>query len=182
MEEEKRKEVLEVLQKLQDDFAEIIGAAIVVTVNSKGEPILQSMKKPKICEMIMSTERGKRGCEETAKFAISQLGKREEPLIAKCHAGYAAVFVPIKIDGETVGAVAACGGLYEEDAENLERFKEKARKLAEEFGVENVEEFAEEATKHKIVSESEIRARIEMLLSSIEELSQKMPIKEVLTA
>ena len=127
------------LQKLQDDFAESIGAQIVTT-DRDGNLVTEMSGAQRVCKMIMETAEGKKKCEEAYKMALSLVKTQKEPAFMDCYAGYASLWVPIKVGKEIVGSITGCGGKYER-GESKEVLKEKFAKLAGELGVADREDF-----------------------------------------
>jgi len=101
---------VKILQQTQDELANIMDA-IVVTTDSEGNLITEMSGMPKACEMIRATQKGLEGCEKSYAAAMSLFGKREEPYIGPCHAGFTSIWIPLKVKGKIVGSITGCGGL-----------------------------------------------------------------------
>ena len=99
------------VQKLQDDFAESVGGQIVMT-DKEGNLITQMSGAQRVCKLIMATKEGKKKCDECYKTALSLVKTRKEPVFMDCWAGFASLWVPIKIGDEIVGSITGCGGRY----------------------------------------------------------------------
>ena len=130
------------LQKLQDDFAESVGAQIVTT-DRDGNLVTKMSGAQRVCKLIMETAEGKKKCEELYKTALGLVKTQKEAAFMDCYAGYASLWVPIKVGGEIVGSITGCGGKYER-GETKEELQEKFSKLASDLGVADKEDFPEQ--------------------------------------
>ena len=167
------------LQKLQDDFAENVGAQIVTT--DKGGNLITKMSgAQRVCQLIMTTKEGKKKCGEAYKMALSLVRTMKEPAFMDCYAGYASLWVPIKVRGEIVGSITGCGGRYER-GESKEELRKKYSKLADELGIEDKEEFLKAAIDEvkNPITEAEMKKRAERLSKLVGILAEETALSEV---
>ncbi|MDI6883478.1 MAG: PocR ligand-binding domain-containing protein, partial [Patescibacteria group bacterium] len=167
------------LQKLQDDFAESVGAQIVTT-DKRGELVTKMSGTQRVCKLIMATEGGKKKCEECYKMALSLVRTQKEPAFMDCYAGYASLWVPIKVKGEIVGSITGCGGRYDR-GESQEELREKYSKLADELGIEDKEDFLKAAVDEvrNPITEVEMKKRAERLSKLVGILVEETALSEV---
>jgi len=176
---EEAKWFLRNLQKLQDDFAESIGAQIVTT-DKNGELVTEMSGQMKVCSnFIQKTKDGKKGCEDTFKTALGLVKTMKEPAFMDCFAGYASLWVPIKINGEIVGSITGCGGKFNR-GETKEELKGKFSKLAEKLGINIDGNYLKAAVDDvKVVTEEEMKKRAERLAKLVGILAEETALKEV---
>jgi len=167
------------LQKLQDDFAESVGAQIVTT-DKEGNLVTKMSGAQRVCvDFIQKTEEGGKGCGSTYKMALGLVETQKEAAFMDCFAGYASLWVPIKVKGEIAGSITGCGGRYDR-GESKEELKEKFSKLAEKLGVVVGEEYLKAAVEEvKFVTEEEMRKRAERLAKLVGVLAEETALKEV---
>ncbi len=167
------------LQKLQDDFAESIGAQIVTT-DKEGNLVTKMSGQMKVCsDFIKKTEKGKKGCIDTYHTALSLVKNRKESAFMDCFAGYASLWVPIKVRGKIVGSITGCGGRFDR-GESKEKLKEKSTKLANDLGIEMDEEYLTEAIDEvEVVTEEEMKKRAERLSKLVGILAEETALNEV---
>jgi ligand-binding sensor protein len=171
--------LLETLQSLQDDFAEIMGA-IIVTTDRNGDLVTKMSGLPKPCQIIRETEKGLEACNKDYYNAVSLSGKHRDLALIKCHAGFVALYIPIFLKGELVGSITGCGGRF--SGESDEEMGRVYRNLAGELGIIDAEGFVEVVkTDSKVASEEEIKRRISIISTAIETLIEETPLKEVFT-
>ena len=130
---EEAKWFLRNLQKLQDDFAENIGAQIVTT-DGEGNLITKMSGQQRVCQIIQKTEKGKEGCQKAYHTALSLVKTMKEPAFMDCHAGLASLWIPIKIKDKIVGSITGCGGRYDR-GESEEELKKKFTAKADELEI-----------------------------------------------
>jgi len=166
------------LQKLQDDFAESVGAQIVTT-DKEGNLVTKMSGAQRVCQLIMTTEEGKKKCGDAYKMALGLVKTQKESAFMDCYAGYASLWVPIKINGEIVGSITGCGGRYDK-GENKEEIREKFSKLADELGIEDKEDFLKAAVDEiSPVTEGEMKKRAERLSKLVGILAEETALGEV---
>lgn len=166
------------LQLIQDEFAESVGGQIVTT-DKDGNLVTKMSGAQRVCKLIMDTEEGKKKCGEAYKTALSLVKSMKEAAFMDCHAGYASLWVPVKVKGEIVGSITGCGGRYDR-GESEEKLREKFSKLADEIGIEDKEDFLKAAVDEiSPVSEEEMRKRAERLAKLVGVLAEETALKEV---
>jgi len=169
------------LQRIQDDFADSIGAQIVTT-DRNGNLITKMSGQQKICQIIQKTEKGKKGCTDAYHTAVELVKKMKEPAFMDCYAGLASLWVPIKTRaGEIVGSITGCGGRYDR-GESEEEIKEKFSKLADDLGItEEIhprDDYLKALKEVKVVTESEMKKRAERLAKLVGILAEETALKE----
>lgn len=167
------------LQKIQDNFAEDIGAQIVTT-DKEGNLVTEMSGQQEVCQIIQKTEKGKQGCQEAYQTALSLVKTMKEPAFMDCHAGLASLWIPIKVKGEIVGSVTGCGGRYDR-GESEEELKKKFRAKAEELGIgeEDMDKYLEAVAKVKVTTEEEMKKRADRLSKLVGVLAEETALKEV---
>ena len=166
------------LQIIQDDFAGSIGGQIVTT-DREGNLITEMSGAQEACKMIAETEKGKQRCQEAYKNALSLVKSLKEPAFMDCHAGFASLWVPIKIDGQIVGSVTGCGGRFEK-GESEEELEEKYLKIAEDLGIEDKESFVKASVQGiSPVTQEEMKERSERLVKLVGVLAEETALKEL---
>lgn len=169
------------LQKLQDDFAESVGGQIVTT-DKEGNLVTKMSGAQRVCRLIMATEKGKEKCGGAYKMALSLVKTMKEPAFMDCYAGYASLWVPIKINGNIVGSITGCGGIYDR-GESKEELKKKFSKLADELGISDKEDFLKAAVDEiRPVTEKEMKDRAIKLAKLVVTLAEEDVLKEVFGA
>jgi len=166
------------LQKLQDDFAESIGAQIVTT-DKDGGLITKMSGQMKVCgDFIQKTEKGKKSCTDTYKTALGLVKTMKEPAFMDCFAGYASLWVPIKVRGDIVGSITGCGGRFDRE-EKREGVEKKFTKLAEDLGITVDEKYLKAAIDNvKVVTEEEMKKRAERLAKLVGILAEETALSE----
>ena len=166
------------LQKLQDDFAENIGAQIVTT-DKKGTLVTKMSGAQRVCQIIQGTENGKKQCTLCYENALSLVKSQKESALMPCYAGFASLWVPIKVKGEIVGSITGCGGRFEK-GESREELREQYSKLADDLGVTDKEDFLKAAIDEiEPVTEEEIKKRAERLAKLVGILAEETALEEV---
>jgi ligand-binding sensor protein len=166
------------LQKLQDDFAESVGAQIVTT-DREGNLITKMSGAQRACQLIMAVEKGRKRCEECYKTALSLVRTQKKPIFIDCYAGYASLWVPIKVGKKIVGSITGCGGKYDR-GESKEDLREKFSKLADDLGIANKEDFLKAAVDEiQPVTEEEMKKRAERLAKLVGILAEETALREV---
>jgi len=135
------------LQKIQDDFSDATGLA-VITIDNDGKYITRESNFTDFCiQYTRGTEEGERRCIKCDSECDG---------IYFCHAGLVDFSVDIKINDEKVGKII-CGQVLTK-APNEDNF----RKVAKELGI-NEDEYINALSKVPIRSEKSIKAAVEML-------------------
>lgn len=165
------------LQTLQDDFAGSVGGQIVTT-DREGNLITKMSGAQRVCKLIMGTVKGKEKCGEAYKTALSLVKTMKESAFMDCHAGYASLWVPIKINGEVVGSITGCGGRYEK-GKSKEELREELSKLADELEISDKEDFIKAGVDEiQPVTEEEMKIRSERLAKLVGILAEETALKE----
>jgi ligand-binding sensor protein len=166
------------LQKLQDDFAESVGGQIVTT-DKEGNLVTKMSGTQRVCKIIMGTEKGKEKCSQAYKTALSLVRTMKESAFMDCYAGYASLWVPIKVKGEIVGSITGCGGRFDR-RESREELREKYLRLADELGIKDKEDFLKAAVDEiSPVAEEEMKKRAERLAKLVGILAEETALSEV---
>lgn len=186
MEKEKLSEegkwFLKNLQRIQDNFAEAVGAQIVTT-DKRGQLITEMSGQQRACEIIQKTEKGKKMCTDCYKTALSLVKDKEESVFMDCPAGFASLWVPIKTGEEQiVGSITGCGGRYDR-GEEREELEERFNDLADELGLSDDihprQDFLKAAVEEvKVITEEEMRKRAERLAELVGILTEETALKE----
>ena len=90
------------VQAIQSIYAEALGIA-AVTTNPDGTPLTAVTNSCAFCDLILSTDQGRRGCA-----AAWQAGGKDRRQFHACHAGLLCVSVPVHVGGQWVANFAAC--------------------------------------------------------------------------
>jgi len=98
---------LNLLQRIQNTFAEAMGVA-AVTVDREGRPVTATSNFCQVCQMIRSTEEGLARCQKCDAEGGRVALDREELYAYKCSGGLLDAAAPIIIDGQFVGSIL-CG-------------------------------------------------------------------------
>lgn len=166
------------LQRLQDDFAESVGAQIVTT-DGEGELVTKMSGAQRVCKLIMATAKGKENCEKCYKTALGLVKTQKEPIFMDCYAGYASLWVPIKAGGKIVGSITGCGGRYERGL-SREQIQEQLSKVANDLGVSDAQDFLKAGVDEIApVTEQEMRKRAERLAKLVGILAEETALREV---
>lgn len=141
---------IEMLQRIQDAFADMTGMA-VVTVDENGAPVTKESNFTDFCNKYTRTsEIGRCRCEECdIKGASLGLEAGEKRPYYYCHAGLVDFAAPIMAGDRMIGGFI--GGQVLTAPPELEKFAE----IAEEIGVDP-EEYVEAVKKVQIVSEERV--------------------------
>jgi len=169
------------LQRLQDDFADNIGAQIVTT-DRNGDLITKMSGQQRICQIIQKTEKGKKNCTDAYHVAVGLVKKIKEPVFMDCHAGLASLWVPIKTKtGEVVGSITGCGGRYDR-GESKDEIENKFLKLADDLGIteeiSSQENYLSALNEVKVITEEEMKKRAERLAKLVGILAEETALRE----
>ncbi len=97
---------IDILQEIQDKFAEATGFA-AVTVDFKGNPVTKYSNFSKFCKLIRKNRKCEEACQQSDAHGGLEAARTGEPYIYKCHTGLIDFAVPIIIKGNYVGAIMA---------------------------------------------------------------------------
>lgn len=105
---------MEVLQKLQDNFAISMNIASI-TVNKDGNPITRESSYTRYCsQVIQKTSIGKNRCAESHKFMGEEAARNKKPYVGICKSGLIDFAAPIMVEGKVIGTVLGGQILTEE--------------------------------------------------------------------
>ncbi|AOT71346.1 sensor histidine kinase [Geosporobacter ferrireducens] len=97
---------MDILQEIQDKFAQSTGMAAVV-VDYKGIPITKYSSFSKFCQLIREDSKCRDGCYQCDARGGLEAARIAKPYIYRCHAGLVDLSVPIIVDGHYRGAIMA---------------------------------------------------------------------------
>ena len=136
----------------------------------------------RVCQIIQGTPKGKDQCTQCYKTALSLVRIQKESVVMDCYASFASLWVPIRVKGEIVGSITGCGGRYDR-GESEEELKEKYSELANDLGVEEIEDFLRAAIDEiSPVTEEEMKIRAERLAKLVGILAEETALKEIFIA
>lgn len=95
---------LDMLQKLQDNFSDATGLALVA-VNASGEPITKPSGFSSFCLMFRSSKTRQAQCFECDNAGGRKALQVGEPIFYRCGCGLAEFAVPIDVEGHYLGAL-----------------------------------------------------------------------------
>ncbi|MFZ5967690.1 MAG: sensor histidine kinase [Bacillota bacterium] len=105
---------VEVLQEIQDKFAEATGLA-AVTVDYIGRPITKYSNFSKFCVLLRKKRHCLDACFQSDAHGGLEAARSGRPCIYKCHSGLTDLAVPIIIRGQYLGAILAGQTKLEDD-------------------------------------------------------------------
>lgn len=170
---------VENLQIIQDDFAKFLAGQVLI-INKKGELVTRPSTPQRVCQdYIQKTKLGNIGCANLIGTAVELLKFQKDPIFMKCPANYTAFWIPIKLKGEVVGGMAACGGLFEE-GKSKEGYRQEFSHLADLFGIKKDDNYFKLAIDDvKMIDQKELQKRAKRSASLIETLVEERAFKEV---
>ncbi len=120
---------IEILQEIQDRFADATGLGVVIA-DEQGVPVTKPSNFTAFCSHIRSSEEGLQRCmlsDERVGIIAAEQGK---PAIHRCHSGLVDLAAPIILNGNYLGAVL-CGQVLieEKDKERLEQVRQNTKNL-----------------------------------------------------
>jgi excisionase family DNA binding protein len=118
---------LSCIQGIQDICAEALDIA-AITTNLDGTPLTGISNSCDFCDLILSTDEGRRRCAA----AWSQAGKGQ---VHPCHAGLLCVSVPVEVNGEWVAIADACQFAVQLPAGGTQAWQANLPTLAAELGL-----------------------------------------------
>ncbi|SHE34924.1 sensor histidine kinase [Alkalibacter saccharofermentans] len=111
---------VDVLQKIQDEFATATGFAVII-VDAMGRPVTKHSNCSDFCSLIRKEKKGKCFCEISDSRGGLKASRTGKPYIYRCHTGLVDFASPIVYQGHYLGAMMAGQVLVEEEhLENLE--------------------------------------------------------------
>lgn len=123
---------LDTWRKIQDKFSEVIHN-LIYTIDFSGRIVLRSGEFPFYCQIVQAKDKNDK-CALCRRERFGELaGKKDEILIYYCPFGLLNVMVPVKVDGEQIGAVV-CSSIVKKT-----RNVPLCRRVSGEVGVEAIE-------------------------------------------
>ncbi len=121
---------IDIIQRLQDDFAKGVGVASIV-VDLDGNPVTHPSSYTSFCmNYTHATEAGDKRCAESHRKGGEEAARLGKPVVYECHAGLIDFAAPIILEGRQIGTVL--GGQVLTEMPN----EEKYRKVAQEIGTD----------------------------------------------
>ena len=148
------------LQPIQDVFAEIANVGSLTT-ESNGEPVTELSHSCTFCNLILSSENGRKGCISSWEKLASL--KEKDPQFLTCHAGLQYLGARIDLDGELLAVIFA-GQVYA-DAPDTQVEKTRINHLAKEYGID--EELLIKASKELRVLDDRHRDQLGKWLAKV---------------
>ncbi len=146
----------EVLQRLQDGFAEMTGMA-ALTTDVNGKPVTRGSNFTDFCNLYTrNSPVGGERCEQCDRHGAEETRKNGRPQIYYCHAGLMDFSAPIMANDRLVGCFIG-GQVLVKPVE-----EEHVRRVAEEIGVDE-EEYLTAARKVNIRQEEQIERAADFL-------------------
>lgn len=105
---------VEILQDIQDRFAEATGLA-AVTVDFRGKPVTRYSKFSKFCMLIRRDSRCLEACYRSDAHGGLEAARRGKPYIYKCHTGLVDFAMPIIVKDQYLGSIMAGQAKIEEN-------------------------------------------------------------------
>ncbi|MDI6785607.1 MAG: diguanylate cyclase [bacterium] len=96
-------------------------------INKNGDFIYKVEQNRECCEMIKSTQTGKKICDEFFKEMFAKACIQKQSALLNCQAGFYGVVCPLTIEENIIGAVGGCQILVEH--KDLTKFENTAKKL-----------------------------------------------------
>lgn len=149
---------LDILQRIQDTFAQALNLA-AVTVDRDGKPITATSNFSQTCLMIRSTAAGLARCQLCDAEGGRVAHARQEPYAYTCEGGFLDAAAPIIIEGEYVGCIL-CGQVVPEDDQEAFIQNVIARNVPLGLDPEALEAAARQNT---VLSRESFQAAVEML-------------------
>ncbi len=147
---------VEVLQKIQDAFSNLVGMAAHIT-DANGQTVTKGSNFSDFCwKYTRQTRRGKARCEQCDKYGAIMAHDSGKPTFYTCHSGLIDFAAPIMADGQMIGSFI--GG----QVLTLPPDKETVRKVATAIQVD-FDEYWEAAQRVKLVSQKRINTATQFL-------------------
>ena len=147
---------VDVLQKIQDAFSNMVGMAAVIT-DENGQPVTKPTNYSEYCwKYTRQTKRGKARCEQCDKYGALMTHDTGKPTFYTCHSGLIDFAAPIVANGKVIGSFT--GG----QVLTLPPNRETVKKVADVIHVD-FDEYWEAAQKIKIVSQKRINSATQFL-------------------
>lgn len=153
-----------ILQNIQDDFAEMTGMA-AITRDADGMPVTSGSNAPDFCvKYIRASEEGRRRCEQCYQKGVQQVRETGKAAVYFCHAGLIEFIAPIMAGGKFVGSFI--GGqvlISEPDPEQMSE-------IAESIGADP-KEYLRAAQSVNVISQDKIDKAARFLYTIVDGLS-----------
>ena len=95
---------LEVLQRVQDRFADSTGISVIIR-DLRGRAVTKPSCQNRFCKMVSGTRFGERSCQASNMRAV-RLASREHRVVKYvCHTGLSQFAAPIEVEGVCVGTI-----------------------------------------------------------------------------
>lgn len=104
---------VEILQEIQDKFAEATGFA-AVTVDYQGKPVTNYSNFSRFCKLIRLNNRCREVCEQSDAHGGLEAARTGKTYIYRCHTGLVDFAAPIIVQGQFLGSIMAGQVLVEE--------------------------------------------------------------------
>lgn len=95
---------IDLLQKVQDSFAEATGLA-AITVDFRGNPMTKYSNFSTFCNKIRESKELYNNCLQCDAFGGLEAARREKFFMYRCHTGLVDVAVPIMVEGQLIGSM-----------------------------------------------------------------------------
>ncbi|WP_432403211.1 sensor histidine kinase [Wukongibacter sp. M2B1] len=95
---------VEVLQEIQDEYAEATGFA-AITVDYRGNPITQYSNFSRFCKLIRQDKKCRDACHQSDAHGGLEAARTGKPSIYKCPMGLIDFAVPIIVKGQYLGSI-----------------------------------------------------------------------------
>lgn len=154
----------QVLQKIQDGFAEVTGMA-ALTADADGVPVTEGSNFTDFCsKLTRQSGKGCKRCEQCDKNGGLETRRTGKATSYFCHAGLVDFAAPIMLDGDFIGSFIGGQVLTEEPDE------EHFRSIAEELDIDP-DEFIGALRKVSIVPKEKVQKAAEFLHTLAQVLS-----------
>jgi len=149
------------LKKLLAAFSEVtgLGVAVIERHGKESTEELDFISFPRFCQLILSTQKGKKICLQLQISAGEEAYRWGEPYIFQCPAGLIEWAAPIVIDGKLLGVLIA-GQILVQEPDSI--FQETICRLAEELNL-SMAELLNASREIKIISEPKVQASSQLL-------------------
>lgn len=153
-----------ILQNIQDDFAEMTGMA-AITRDADGMPVTSGSNAPDFCvKYIRASEEGCRRCEQCYQKGAQQVMETGKAAVYFCHAGLIEFIAPIMAGGKFVGSFIG-GQVLISDPD-----PEQMSEIAESIGADPME-YLRAAQSVNVISQDKIDKAARFLYTIVDGLS-----------
>ena len=120
-----------------------------------------------VCRAVTENDRGFTGCRGTASQTTISATNNKKPQLSRCHAGYSTLTVPIRINGQFMGAVFGDGFLIEATAEEQQAL---LRSYLERSFPMNDEELKSHIDALPVLSDKDLQYLTEIITLVVDEI------------